>query len=84
MTDIFVDERGGFQLPREELGDFIQFLRDHEVPCDVEEVGTFRTEGRAYGLGRLQHLYDVDTTLDLYRTWSRMTKEARAAVGQRA
>lgn len=82
MTDIFIDELGGFQLPVEELTDFVPYLRDHEVPCDVEESGTFRAAGRAYGLGRLQHLYDVDTTLALYQTWSQTAREGRAVVAR--
>lgn len=77
MTDIFIDESGGFQLPAEELTGFVTYLRDHEVPCDLVETGTFRADGRAYGLVRLHHLYDVDTTLTLYRAWSPLAHEGR-------
>ena len=58
-AELFINDEGRFQLPSEELAGFAAYLRENEVPCDVEEAGTFRAEGRSYGFGRLHHLYDL-------------------------
>ena len=68
-AELFINDEGRFQLPSEELAGFAAYLRENEVPCDVEEAGTFRAEGRSYGFGRLHHLYDMETAQDLYHTW---------------
>jgi hypothetical protein len=61
-----------------DLGDFIPFLRDHEVRVDVEPGDAFRSGGAAYGYGRLVHPYDIDSVAALYRTW-RQAQGSRAA-----
>jgi hypothetical protein len=52
-----------------DLEDFLPFLRDREVPVDVETTDAFRSGGEAYCYGRLLHPYDADTVSTLYRTW---------------
>ena len=69
--ELSINNDGRFQMPSEELAGFAAYLRENEVPCDVEEAGTFPAEGRSYGLGRLHHLYDFETAENLYRTWRR-------------
>ena len=72
MTDeLYIDDDGRFQIPSEELAGFAAYLRENEVPCDVEEAATFLSGGRLYGYVRLHHLYDLQSAGDLYRTWRR-------------
>lgn len=72
VTDeLYIDAEGRFQLPAADLGEFIDFLRDHEVRVELESGDTFRAAGQAYGYGRLLHLYDSDSVGELYRNWER-------------
>jgi len=72
---IYIDEMGRFQMPTDELEDFIRFLRDNEVCVEAETTGVFHSGGKAHGYGRLLHLFDADSVSKLYPTW----KHARAS-----
>jgi hypothetical protein len=68
---LYIDEEGRFQMAAEDLEEFIRFLRDREVRVEVETADVFRSEGKAYGYGRLFHLFDADSVSQMYRTWKR-------------
>ena len=67
--ELSINNDGRFQMPSEELAGFAAYLRENKLPCDVDEAGTFRAEGRSYGFCRLRHLYDIETAQALYHTW---------------
>jgi hypothetical protein len=79
VTDeLFIGEQGRFQMTADDLEDFIQFVRDHEVRVEVETAGAFHSGGTVYGYGRLLHLFDADSVKNLYRTW-RQARRSRTA-----
>jgi len=76
---VYIDEQGRFQMAAEDLEDFIQFLRDNEVRVEVEAADAFQSVGKAFGYGRLVHLFDADSVKRLYRTWKQV-QASRAMV----
>jgi hypothetical protein len=80
MSDeIFIDERGRFQMPREDLTPFLKFLRENKVACSAEEADSFTSEGHSHGFGRIHHLYDEATARNLHRTWKSYQEGCQAA-----
>jgi hypothetical protein len=79
---VYIDDEGRFQMAAEDLGDFIQYLQNNKVRVEAEASDAFHSGGKAYGYGRLLHLFDADLVGSLYRSW----KAARGsgAVGERA
>lgn len=69
--EIFIDEDGRFQMPADKLPEFVAFLKDNKILCDVEDATTFRAEGHTYSFGRLRHAYDIEAAEDLYQSWRR-------------
>ena len=66
---LFIGEQGRFQMASEELGDFIQFLRDNKVRVEVETEDAFQSGGRSYGYGRLVHPFDADSVKGFFQMW---------------
>jgi hypothetical protein len=75
LDDLYLDNEGRFQIASDELDDFIRYLRENEVRAEPDARDAFRSEGRAYGYGRLLHLFDSEAASTLYRTW-RQTHES--------
>lgn len=71
IEDLYIDEEGRFQMAGEDLEAFIGYLHDHEVRVEMETADAFRSGGKAYGYGRLLHVFDADTVSGLYRMWKR-------------
>jgi hypothetical protein len=69
IEELYIDEGGRFQMSTEDLEGFIRFLRDNEVRVEEETADAFHSGGKAYGYGRLLHLFDADSVSTLYRTW---------------
>jgi len=68
---LYIDEQGRFQMPTDDLEDFVQFLRDNEVRVEIETAVAFHSGGHDYGYGRLVHLFDTDAVTNFYRMWTR-------------
>jgi hypothetical protein len=75
---VYIDDQGRFQMAVEDLEDFIRYLRDNEVRIEVEAANAFHSVGKAYGHGRLHHLFDADSVKRLYRRW-KQAQGTRAA-----
>jgi|GEM_PF-3056420 len=69
QDDLFIDEFGRFQMASEDLAAFIDFLRQNEVPCAIQDPTAFTTGGRSYGYGCLEHRYHADVAEELHRQW---------------
>ena len=66
---LYVNEQGRFQIPTAELEGFLGFLHDNGVLAEAETADAFHSGTKAYGYGRLLHLYDIDSVNHLYQTW---------------
>jgi hypothetical protein len=71
IDELYIDAEGRFQIASDDMVDFLDFLRDHGIHVQVEATKSFHSAGHAYGIARLMHLYDVDSTSELYRTWEK-------------
>ncbi|APW60540.1 hypothetical protein [Paludisphaera borealis] len=67
--ELYISDDGRFQMPSEALIGFIAYLRENEVPCNLEESAAFLSEGRPHGFGLLRHKYDIEAARRLYSTW---------------
>jgi hypothetical protein len=45
IDELYVDEQGRFQMPTEDLEDFVPFLRDNEIRAEVETADAFHSGG---------------------------------------
>jgi hypothetical protein len=66
---IYIDEEGRFQMPTEELQEFVGFLRDNGVRVEAESANVFQACGKPHGYGRLLHRFDSEFVNRLYRVW---------------
>lgn len=81
--ELYLDEEGRFQMLSEELNDFIQFLRDNEVRCNVIQRDAFRAEGEPYSFARIHHPFEIEVAQELYRKWRRLSEASAPAAGPR-
>jgi hypothetical protein len=77
--DLYIDEQGRFQMPAEDLEDFMEFLRDNKVHAEIEPEVVVHSGGHTYGYGRLVHLFDAESACRLYRMWQRAQESCMAA-----
>jgi hypothetical protein len=77
--ELHIDPRGQFQMPAEELEDFIEFLRESKVYAEIEPAVVVRSGGETYGYGRLIHPFDAESASTLYRMWRSMHESRTAA-----
>jgi hypothetical protein len=68
-VDLYIDKQGRFQMPAEELDEFIGFLRDNEIHAEVEPAAVVHSGGHTYGYGQLLHLFDAESASSLYLMW---------------
>ncbi len=69
--ELYVDERGRFQMPAADLEEFIGFLHDNEIRAETEPAVAVHSGGHTYGYGRV-HLFDVDSACSLYGMWKQV------------
>ena len=68
--DIYFDDQGRFQMAKEELDDFVKFLRENKIGCEIEPAERhFHSGGMVFAFAKIQHPFDADNTQKLYHFW---------------